>query len=77
MHQIGGWGRERAFSKSCTKQTTLISSITLINHPDHPDPIPAIANVWTKHENFKADVADLIKILIDFAMNGTDGHQME
>ena len=22
-------------------------------------PIPAIVNVWTKHENFKADAADL------------------
>ena len=44
-------------------------------HRNVQSTIPAIVTVWTKHENFKADAADLD---IDrFANNGIDGHQMD
>ena len=40
-------------------------------------PIPAIiVYVWIKHEDFKANEADL-HILVDFAKNDIDGHQMD
>ena len=29
------------------------------DRPKVQSPIPAIINVWAKHENFKADAADL------------------
>ena len=31
--------------------------------------------IWTKHENFKANAADLD--IDQFCKNGTDGHQMD
>ena len=38
-------------------------------------PISANVNDEAKHENLKADAADLI--LIDFAKSGTNGHRMD